>query len=101
MKDYLKCLLIALDQMLNAVFCGWPDETLSSRAWRLSISGGSDWPRKAIDTVAAMLGDKDHCHQYRSVLLLPVLSRQVPGYFDDYLHKYRKPKHRRRKRAFQ
>lgn len=75
MKDYLKCLLIALDQMLNAVFCGWPDETLSSRAWRLSMSGGPDWPRKVIDTVAAVLGDKDHCRQS---YISEQLRRQLP-----------------------
>lgn len=27
-------LLIALDQLLNATLAGWPDETLSSRAYR-------------------------------------------------------------------
>ena len=75
MKDYLKCLLIALDQMLNAVFCGWPDETMSCRAWRLSVSDGPDWPRKVIDTVAAMLGDKDHCHQS---YISEQLRRQLP-----------------------
>lgn len=26
--------LIALDQLLNALTCGWPDETLSARAYR-------------------------------------------------------------------
>ena len=75
MKDYLKCLLIALDQILNALFCGWPDETLSSRAWRLSISGGPNWPRKVIDAVADTLGDKDHCHQS---YISERLRRQLP-----------------------
>ena len=39
MNDYFLNLLIALDQLLNAVFAGYPDETLSARAhrkrWRL------------------------------------------------------------------
>ena len=29
-----KNILIALDQLINAVCGGWPDETISSRAWR-------------------------------------------------------------------
>lgn len=30
----LKQILIAIDQLANAVIGGWADETLSSRAWR-------------------------------------------------------------------
>lgn len=29
-----KQILIALDQLVNALFGGWADETLSSRVWR-------------------------------------------------------------------
>lgn len=31
---YLHQLLVALDQLLNALLGGWADETLSARAWR-------------------------------------------------------------------
>lgn len=31
---YLKQLWIAVDQLLNALLGGWPDETLSARCWR-------------------------------------------------------------------
>ena len=30
----MKQILIAIDQLANAVIGGWADETLSSRAWR-------------------------------------------------------------------
>ena len=30
----MKQILIAVDQLANAVIGGWADETLSSRAWR-------------------------------------------------------------------
>lgn len=48
--------LIALDQLANAVCGGWADETLSSRAYRES-------PRaeKFINTL--FFWDKDHCYE--------------------------------------
>ena len=36
---YWKAVAIAHDQLVNAWLRGWPDETLSSRAYRLSASG--------------------------------------------------------------
>ena len=41
-------ILIAIDQLLNTIFGGWPDETFSSRCWRWSLEG-KDWPRKIVD----------------------------------------------------
>lgn len=48
--------LIALDQLANAICGGWADETLSSRAYRES-------PRveKFINTL--FFWDKDHCYE--------------------------------------
>ena len=60
---YWKAVLIALDQLVNAVSLGYPDETISSRAYRWDVSGKRHWPRKLIDKVAALLGDEDHCHE--------------------------------------
>jgi hypothetical protein len=57
----LKNILIAFDQLFNAIFNGWPDETLSSRAWRWEASGKRDWARRWIDAVFALIGDIDHC----------------------------------------
>lgn len=60
---YGKSVLIAFDQLVNALADGWPDETLSSRAWRWSVSGKRDWPRKIIDTLFFLDRDagKGHC----------------------------------------
>ena len=48
---YAKNILIAHDQLFNALFCGWPDETISSRAWRWSRDGVRQWPRSVIDAI--------------------------------------------------
>jgi hypothetical protein len=55
-------ILIALDQLANAVLGGWPDETLSSRAYRWHTSGKRHWPRTWIDAIALRIfRDPDHC----------------------------------------
>lgn len=36
---YLLSVLIALDQLANALLAGSPDETLSARAWRSETNG--------------------------------------------------------------
>lgn len=48
---YGKNLFIAVDQLVNAAGGGWPDETLSSRAWRWSRDGVRNWPRVLIDAL--------------------------------------------------
>ena len=60
---YGKSVLIALDQLVNALFGGWPDETISSRAWRWELAGVRSWPRRLLDGLALILGDKDHCRE--------------------------------------
>ncbi len=72
---YWKSVLIALDQLLNAIFGGWPDETVSSHSYRWDVSGKRHWPRHLIDKVAAWLGDRDHCYQS---FLSERLGRQLP-----------------------
>lgn len=52
-------ILIALDQLVNAIFNGWPDETISSRAWRWEQKGKRSWPRKMIDTI--FFWEQNHC----------------------------------------
>ena len=59
---YGKNILIAVDQLANTALGGWPDETLSSRAFRWAVDGVT-WPMRAIDAVAAVLGDKRHCER--------------------------------------
>ena len=50
---YLRNVLVALDQLVNAVLNGQPDETLSSRAWRTEAKNQPywSWTRKAIDVL--------------------------------------------------
>lgn len=56
---YGKRILIALDQLANALTGGWPDETLSSRAWRWEHDMKRCWPRKMIDGLFFL--EKNHC----------------------------------------
>lgn len=60
---YGKAVLIALDQLLNALGGGWPDETLSSRFWRWHVAGVRSWPCRWLDRLAALFGDREHCRQ--------------------------------------
>lgn len=61
MKFWLKQNLIAIDQLLNTLFCaGWSDETLSSVAWRMEQQGHRmGFMRRVIDTI--FFFDPDHC----------------------------------------
>lgn len=54
-------LAIAIDQLANTIFRGEPDETLSSRAFRLEQERGRKWPRLLIDTL--FFFDKNHCYE--------------------------------------
>lgn len=58
---YGKSVLIALDQLANALLDGWPDETLSSRAWRWEQNGIRSWPRRIIDVL--FFFDPEHCRE--------------------------------------
>lgn len=58
---YAKKILIAFDQLLNAILAGWPDETLSSRAFRWERNGVRVWPRRLIDRL--FFWEQDHCYQ--------------------------------------
>ena len=58
---YGKAVLIAADQLVNALLAGWPDETLSSRAWRWEKDGVRSWPRRVIDRF--FFWEEDHCYQ--------------------------------------
>ncbi len=59
---YWKSVLIALDQLINALLGGFPDETLSSRSYRLSQKGKT-FPANMIDMLFFWdhVGNKGHC----------------------------------------
>lgn len=78
MKQYLKQLAIAFDQLLNVVLGGYADETLSSRAYRADRNGkifGKVF-RPLIDTV--LWFDPDHC---RTSYVSERERRQLPPEF--------------------
>lgn len=56
---YGKRTLIAVDQLINTLLGGWPDETLSSRCWRWEQAGIRAWPRKLVDGL--FFWQREHC----------------------------------------
>lgn len=69
---YGKKVALALDQLLNALLGGWPDETLSSRCWRWH-EDGVEWPRRIVN--ALVWWQKDHC---RSAYQNEIEHKQLP-----------------------
>ena len=64
MKFWLLQVAIAIDQLLNAVFCGgWADETMSSNSWRMDQRKGRwGFMRPVIDWLAwNIFRDANHC----------------------------------------
>ena len=64
MKQYLLNIAIALDQLINALRGGSPDETLSAAAWRTEQKGrllGRIF-RPLIDLLFLPL-ERDHCYK--------------------------------------
>lgn len=60
--NYGRRLLIAVDQLANAIAGGWPDETISSRAWRKRHSGlGWGVARRLIDGL--FFWEPGHCQK--------------------------------------
>ena len=56
---YAKKISIGFDQLANALFNGFPDETLSARVYRLSEENGIHWPMKIVN--ALFFWQKNHC----------------------------------------
>lgn len=67
MRHYLKQVLIAFDQLINALLGGWADESLSAHAWRQHLEGKRNWPYLLIDAI--LFFDGNHCRtSYESEL---------------------------------
>lgn len=78
MWAYWLNILISIDQLLNAMLLGHPDETLSSRAYRADRDGkvfGRIF-RPLIDLI--FFWDHQHCH---SAYKAEVHRRQYPRHF--------------------
>ena len=61
MKFYIWQVLIAFDQLANAFCAGWADETLSSRAYRVSRKVGSFRWKIAASIINTLARNKSHC----------------------------------------
>lgn len=67
MRRYLKQVLIAFDQLINALLGGGADESLSVHAWRQHLEGKRNWPYLLIDAI--LFFDGNHCRtSYESEL---------------------------------
>ena len=58
---YGKKVFIGIDQLINTLIGGWPDETLSSVSWRWYRDGKRKWPKILIDGL--FFWQKDHCYE--------------------------------------
>jgi hypothetical protein len=80
MIKYVLNLLIALDQLANAILLGSPDETLSSRAyraWLLDRFFGKVF-KPLIDIL--FFFDQDHCYR---AYMAEVRKKQLPKVFSE------------------
>lgn len=83
MAGYILRVLVAFSQLGNALLGGYPDESMSARAWRTGSKGR--WPGvvmlRVIDTIFLVITfgrDENHCrHAYDSERL----RRQFPEHY--------------------
>jgi hypothetical protein len=82
LKEYFHNFFVALSQLVNTIIGGYPDESLSARAWRTSKNGAKAGIafRYTIDALfyTFTLGkDKHHClNSYESEILRKHLPKQ-------------------------
>ena len=50
---------LGIDQLINALLGGYPDESLSARAYRWDRDGKRSWPKKIINLIFFWMND--HC----------------------------------------
>lgn len=58
---YVLNILIAIDQLANALLGGWCDETLSARAHRMRVKGHRYWGWTATAINKLFFWQHDHC----------------------------------------
>jgi hypothetical protein len=76
--SWIKQILIALDQLANAILLGYADETLSARCWR-NRNKSFYWAtlRWSIDVIALCFLDFNHCEKsYNSEIQRNQLPRE-------------------------
>ena len=57
---YVTKVAVAIDQLINAVLGGYPDESLSAHAYRWHREGKTSIPRRLINLL--FFRQVDHCH---------------------------------------
>lgn len=85
MRFFVWQLLLAIDQLLNVLLFGWADETLSSRAYRMSMrtDGIFGWRWRVCATlINGLFFDRNHCHD---AYLSERDNLQLPPEFRGYL----------------
>ena len=84
MKNFALQVLIAIDQLANALFGGYADETLSSRAHRMRQKGQTYWRWTAGFIDMLFFWQKGHCeaawHSEMKRLQLPPHMRDSTSY---------------------
>lgn len=76
MRVWFLNMAIAIDQLANAVLRGDPDETLSSRAYRMREKGQRYWGWLASAINLAFFWQDDHC---KLAFEGELRRRQLPG----------------------
>lgn len=70
--DYFQ-VLVAMDQLINTLFWGYADETISSRCYRHYLKGERVWAYKLVNAI--FFWQDDHCKEaYESELTRAQLS---------------------------
>ena len=68
-KDYIYNILIGIDQLVNCFLAGYPDETISSRTYRLSLKSKFGFILKTFIDFLFRPWGSDHCKaSYKSEL---------------------------------
>ena len=79
-KFFIWQLLLAIDQLVNVLFGGYADETLSSRAYRASRRTGHWRWRVCARVINFLFCDPEHCYKaYKSERI----GKQLPPEFRD------------------
>lgn len=61
-REYFKGIFVCLDQLLNAILGGYPDETFSSRVYRKSVAGQKIWKMLHWLVDKMFFWEDNHCY---------------------------------------
>lgn len=62
LKRYCKSVLVSIDQLINAVLGGYPDETFSSRVYRKSVARQKFWEVLHWIIDKMFFWEENHCY---------------------------------------